>query len=82
MIVYWLNSYIHIFSVSELGNPIEVLTVGDDTGEGSGEDGESMPVCSVERDASADDLCAEAAIAPMQLRPRRDLSPSQVSIFE
>lgn len=38
-----------------------------------------MPVCSVGRDASTDDICADAAVAPMQARvPRRDDSPSQV----
>ncbi|XP_075982181.1 tub domain-containing protein ktub isoform X2 [Anticarsia gemmatalis] len=59
----------------ELGNQIEVLTVGE--GDGSGEEEEeSVPVCSVGRDASTDDVCADAAVAPLA-RPRRDLSPTQ-----
>ncbi|XP_041969795.1 protein king tubby isoform X2 [Aricia agestis] len=66
----------------ELGNQIEVLTVGDDTGEHSGEEeGESVPVCSVGRDASTDDICADAAVAPIG-RPPRDLSPSQTAEIE
>ncbi|KAI5640224.1 tub family domain-containing protein [Phthorimaea operculella] len=59
----------------DLGNQIEVLTVGD--GEGSGEeDDESVPVCSVARDMSTDDVCADAAVAPLQRTGRRDVSPS------
>lgn len=65
--------------LTELGNQIEVLTVGDDIGEGSGEEeGESVPVCSMGRDVSTDDVCADAAVAPLQGRPKRDTSPSQV----
>ncbi|XP_050551709.1 protein king tubby isoform X3 [Spodoptera frugiperda] len=61
----------------ELGNQIEVLTVGE--GDGSGEeDEESVPVCSVGRDASTDDVCADAAVAPLHDKPRRDSSPTQV----
>ncbi|XP_047507841.1 protein king tubby isoform X1 [Pieris napi] len=71
-----------ISTYDELGNQIEVLTVGDDTGEGSGEEGESVPVCSVGRDASADDLCADAAVAPMLSRPQRDGSPTQNAEIE
>lgn len=54
--------------------------MGDDVGEGSGEEeGESVPVCSMGRDASTDDVCADAAVAPLQNRAQRDGSPSQVS---
>ncbi|XP_026736147.1 protein king tubby isoform X1 [Trichoplusia ni] len=67
-----------ISTYDELGNQIEVLTVGE--GDNSGEEEEeSVPVCSVGRDASVDDVCADAAVAPLQDKPRRDLSPSQVS---
>ncbi|XP_034836406.1 protein king tubby isoform X2 [Maniola hyperantus] len=67
----------------ELGNQIEVLTVGDDVGEGSGEEeGESVPVCSMGRDASTDDVCADAAVAPLQNRAQRDVSPSQTAEIE
>ncbi|XP_028159549.1 protein king tubby [Ostrinia nubilalis] len=67
----------------ELGNQIEVLTVGDGSGSGEEEE-ESVPVCSVGRDASADDVCADAAVAPLQPRGavRRDLSPSQTAEIE
>ncbi|XP_045504916.1 protein king tubby isoform X2 [Colias croceus] len=71
-----------ISTYDELGNQIEVLTVGDDVTSGSGEEGESVPVCSVGRDASVDDICADAAVAPMQGRPRRDESPSQTAEIE
>lgn len=55
-----------------------MLTVGE--GDGSGEeDDESVPVCSVGREASTDDVCADAAVAPLHDKPRRDSSPSQVS---
>ncbi|XP_063895485.1 protein king tubby isoform X2 [Helicoverpa armigera] len=65
----------------ELGNQIEVLTVGE--GDGSGEeDDESVPVCSVGRDASTDDVCADAAVAPLHDKPRRDSSPSQTAEIE
>ncbi|XP_014371120.1 protein king tubby 1 isoform X2 [Papilio machaon] len=59
----------------ELGNQIEVLTIGDD---GSGEEeGESVPVCSMGRDISTDDVCADAAVAPLQGRAiQREGSPS------
>ncbi|XP_052749912.1 protein king tubby 1 isoform X2 [Galleria mellonella] len=66
----------------ELGNQIEVLTVGDGSGSGEEEE-ESVPVCSVGRDASADDVCADAAVAPMQARcANRDVSPSQTAEIE
>ncbi|KAF9422144.1 hypothetical protein HW555_002165, partial [Spodoptera exigua] len=66
-----------ISTFDELGNQIEVLTVGE--GDGSGEeDEESVPVCSVGRDASTDDVCADAAVAPLHDKPRRDSSPTQV----
>ncbi|XP_059056875.1 protein king tubby isoform X3 [Achroia grisella] len=66
----------------ELGNQIEVLTVGDGSGSGEEEE-ESVPVCSVGRDASADDVCADAAVAPMQARTaNRDVSPSQTAEIE
>ncbi|XP_050355637.1 protein king tubby [Nymphalis io] len=72
-----------ISTYDELGNQIEVLTVGDDVGEGSGEEeGESVPVCSMGRDASTDDVCADAAVAPLQDRPCRDVSPSQTAEIE
>ncbi|CAH0664126.1 unnamed protein product [Spodoptera exigua] len=65
----------------ELGNQIEVLTVGE--GDGSGEeDEESVPVCSVGRDASTDDVCADAAVAPLHDKPRRDSSPTQTPEIE
>lgn len=64
--------------LSELGNQIEVLTVGDDIENSGDEEGESVPVCSMGRDASTDDVCADAAVAPLQGRPPRDVSPSQV----
>lgn len=71
---------------SDLGNQIEVLTVGDSDGgtlDGEGEEEEeSVPVCSVGRDVSTDDVCTDAAVAPMQPRVlKRDLSPSQVHIY-
>ncbi|XP_013149061.1 PREDICTED: protein king tubby [Papilio polytes] len=64
-----------ISTFDDLGNQIEVLTIGDD---GSGEEeGESVPVCSMGRDISTDDVCADAAVAPLQGRTiRRDGSPS------
>ncbi|XP_028029763.1 protein king tubby [Bombyx mandarina] len=70
-----------ISTYDELGNQIEVLTIDDDnSGE---EEEESVPVCSVGRDASTDDICADAAVAPMQARvPRRDDSPSQTAEIE
>lgn len=70
-----------ISTYDELGNQIEVLTVGE--GDGSGEeDDESVPVCSVGRDASTDDVCADAAVAPLHDKPRRDSSPSQTAEIE
>ncbi|XP_049878743.1 protein king tubby 1 [Pectinophora gossypiella] len=71
-----------ISTYDELGNQIEVLTVGD--GDGSGEEEEeSVPVCSMGRDVSTDDVCADAAVAPMQpLKAKRDTSPSQVAEIE
>lgn len=67
--------------VLDLGNQIEVLTVSGE-GAGSGEEEEeSVPVCSVGRDASTDDVCADAAVAPMSSAhrsSRSDLSPVQV----
>ncbi|XP_026736148.1 protein king tubby isoform X2 [Trichoplusia ni] len=70
-----------ISTYDELGNQIEVLTVGE--GDNSGEEEEeSVPVCSVGRDASVDDVCADAAVAPLQDKPRRDLSPSQSAEIE
>lgn len=68
-------------NLSDLGNQIEVLTVGDGSGSGEEEE-ESVPVCSMGRDVSADDVCADAAVAPMQPRGvvRRDLSPTQVNV--
>ncbi|KAJ2945200.1 hypothetical protein O0L34_g9270 [Tuta absoluta] len=57
----------------DLGNQIEVLTVGDGSGE---EDDESVPVCSVARDMSTDDVCADAAVAPLQRTGHRDVSPT------
>lgn len=70
------NIIFYLAAFAELGNQIEVLTVGE--GEGSGEeDEESVPVCSVGRDASTDDVCADAAVAPMHARPKSDLSPTQ-----
>ncbi|KAL0829752.1 hypothetical protein ABMA28_003242 [Loxostege sticticalis] len=67
----------------DLGNQIEVLTVGDGSGSGEEEE-ESVPVCSMGRDVSADDVCADAAVAPMQPRGvvRRDLSPTQAAEIE
>lgn len=54
-----------------------MLTIGD--GEHSGEEeGESVPVCSVGRDISTDDVCADAAVAPLQAAVRRDGSPTEV----
>lgn len=65
-----------LLTFTELGNQIEVLTVGE--GDGSGEEEEeSVPVCSVGRDASTDDICADAAVAPLNSQSRRDLSPTQ-----
>ncbi|VVC98878.1 unnamed protein product [Leptidea sinapis] len=69
-----------VSTYDELGNQIEVLTVGDDLTEGSGD--ESVPVCSVGRDASADDICADAAVAPLHARLPRDESPSQAAEIE
>ncbi|CAH0664124.1 unnamed protein product [Spodoptera exigua] len=70
-----------ISTFDELGNQIEVLTVGE--GDGSGEeDEESVPVCSVGRDASTDDVCADAAVAPLHDKPRRDSSPTQTPEIE
>ncbi|XP_068623145.1 protein king tubby [Battus philenor] len=71
-----------ISTFDELGNQIEVLTIGD--GDGSGEEeGESVPVCSMGRDISTDDVCADAAVAPLQGRTaRRDVSPSQNTEIE
>ncbi|CAH2234363.1 jg5241 [Pararge aegeria aegeria] len=72
-----------VSTYDELGNQIEVLTVGDDVGEGSGEEeGESVPVCSMGRDASTDDVCADAAVAPLQNRAQREDSPSQTAEIE
>ncbi|XP_073954228.1 tub domain-containing protein ktub [Choristoneura fumiferana] len=71
-----------ISTYDELGNQIEVLTVGDDnSGEGEEEE-ESVPVCSVARDVSADDVCADAAVAPLHARVARDASPTQVAEIE
>ncbi|XP_072945339.1 protein king tubby [Epargyreus clarus] len=71
-----------ISTYDELGNQIEVLTVGEDI-DGSGEEeGESVPVCGVARDASADDVCADAAVAPLQGRPQREDSPNQTTEIE
>ncbi|GBP45077.1 hypothetical protein EVAR_33182_1 [Eumeta japonica] len=71
----------------ELGNQIEVMTVGSGSediaaAEVSGaEDEESVPVC-VPRDASVDDICADAAVAPMKSKTvRGDQSPTQVLTF-
>ncbi|XP_053616085.1 protein king tubby isoform X2 [Plodia interpunctella] len=66
----------------ELGNQIEVLTVGDGSGSGEEEE-ESVPVCSMGRDVSTDDVCADAAVAPMQRGMKtRDTSPSQAAEIE
>ncbi|XP_060806367.1 protein king tubby isoform X2 [Amyelois transitella] len=66
----------------ELGNQIEVLTVGDGSGSGEEEE-ESVPVCSMGRDVSTDDVCADAAVAPMQRGMKtRDSSPSQTAEIE
>lgn len=55
-----------------------MLTVGE--GDNSGEEEEeSVPVCSMGRDASTDDVCADAAVAPLHDKPPGDDSPSQVS---
>lgn len=57
-----------------------MLTVDDADNSGE-EDDESVPVCSVDRDASADDLCADAAVAPLQPPSTQgDTSPSQVNV--
>ncbi|KAI8441008.1 hypothetical protein MSG28_009281 [Choristoneura fumiferana] len=59
-------------------NRISTYDVGDDnSGEGEEEE-ESVPVCSVARDVSADDVCADAAVAPLHARVARDASPTQV----
>lgn len=46
------------------------------------EDDESVPVCSMARDPSVDDICADAAVAPMQAQTaKRDVSPSSVCTY-
>ncbi|CAH0397204.1 unnamed protein product [Chilo suppressalis] len=68
------------FSIDD--NVIEVLTVGDGSGSGEEEE-ESVPVSSMGRDVSTDDVCADAAVAPMQGRAaKRDVSPSQAAEIE
>ncbi|XP_059056874.1 protein king tubby isoform X2 [Achroia grisella] len=63
-------------------NRMSTYDVGDGSGSGEEEE-ESVPVCSVGRDASADDVCADAAVAPMQARTaNRDVSPSQTAEIE
>ncbi|XP_063538117.1 protein king tubby [Cydia strobilella] len=72
-----------ISSYDELGNQIEVLTVGDGDHSGEGEEEEeSVPVCSFSRDVSTDDVCADAAVAPLQPRAKRDSSPTQAVEIE
>lgn len=51
------------------------------SGHSGEEEEESVPVCGVARDVSTDDVCADAAVAPLRARHERgarDQSPVQV----